>query len=331
MRDILLFWASQGIDGFRCDMAEMVPAEFWGWAIPQVKQEYPHVIFIAEVYNPNEYRNYIHNGCFVYLYDKVGLYDTLRGIICGYSSARQITGCWQNVDDIKEHMLNFLENHDEQRIASDFFAGNASKGLPALVVSACMGTNPMMVYFGQELGERGMDKEGFSGRDGRTTIFDYWCVDTIRRWRNKDKYDNKLLTQAESELKAYYTRVLNLCNREKALKEGDFYDLMYVNGGSDRFNADRCYAFVRRKGQDLLLIVSNFEGEDKLTEVNLPTHLFEFMHIDEQEQTAAVDLLSEQKEVISFTASQPVTTTIPAYSSKILKIKVKESPTSEKA
>lgn len=331
MRDILLFWASQDIDGFRCDMAEMVPAEFWGWAIPQVKQEYPHVIFIAEVYNPNEYRNYIHNGCFDYLYDKVGLYDTLRGIVCGYSSARQITGCWQNVDDIKEHMLNFLENHDEQRIASDFFAGDACKGLPALVVSACMGTNPMMVYFGQELGERGMDEEGFSGRDGRTTIFDYWCVDTIRRWRNKDRYDNKLLTQAESELKAYYTRVLNLCNREKALKEGDFYDLMYVNGGSDRFNADRCYAFVRRKGQELLLIVSNFEGEDKLTEVNLPTHLFEFMHINEQKQATAVDLLSEQKEVISFTASQPVTTTIPAYSSKILKIKVKESPTSEKA
>jgi glycosidase len=53
MLDILLFWASKKIDGFRCDMAEMVPVEFWEWAIPQVKKKYPKILFIAEVYNPN--------------------------------------------------------------------------------------------------------------------------------------------------------------------------------------------------------------------------------------------------------------------------------------
>lgn len=322
MRDILLFWAGKGTDGFRCDMAEMVPVEFWEWAIPQIKCHYPSLVFIAEVYNPNEYRNYIYKGGFDYLYDKVGLYDTLRGVVCGYASARQITGCWQSVDDIKDRMLNFLENHDEQRLASDFFAGNTEKGRPALLVSACMGRNPMMIYFGQELGERGMDAEGFSGKDGRTTIFDYWHVDTIRRWRNKGKFDTDKLTAKELALQAFYTQVLRLCNRERALREGDFYDLMYANNGSDLFNADKCYAFVRRKDKDLLIVLANFEDSEKHTAVNLPHHLFEFFQIQEKGEIIATELLSGDKECITFNANQCVLTDIPAYSGKILKIKL---------
>ena len=322
MRDILLHWAGKGIDGFRCDMAEMVPVEFWEWAIPQVKCHFPSVIFIAEVYNPNEYRNYIHKGGFDYLYDKVGLYDTLRGVVCGHASARQITGCWQGVDDIRDHMVNFLENHDEQRLASDFFAGDGEKGRPALLVSACMGRNPMMVYFGQELGERGMDEEGFSGRDGRTTIFDYWSVDTIRRWRNKGTFTPDKLTAKELGLQAFYRRVLGLCNKEKALREGDFYDLMYANNGSDLFCADKCYAFARRKDKDLLLVVANFADAEQHTAVNLPRHLFEFFQIQEKAEVIATDLLSGDKECVTLNAGQPLVTDIPAYSGKILKVRL---------
>ena len=322
MLDILLFWASKNIDGFRCDMAEMVPVEFWEWAIPQVKEAYPEIIFIAEVYNPNEYRNYLFRGKFDYLYDKVGLYDTLRNVACGYESATAITHCWQSLNGIEKRMLNFLENHDEQRIASDFFAGNPRKGIPALIVSACMNTNPMMIYFGQELGERGMDAEGFSGKDGRTTIFDYWHVDTIRRWRNKGKFDTDKLTAQELALQAFYTQVLRLCNRERALREGDFYDLMYANNGSDLFNADKCYAFVRRKDKDLLIVLVNFEDSEKHTAVNLPHHLFEFFQIQEKGEIIATELLSGDKECITFNANQCVLTDIPAYSGKILKIKL---------
>lgn len=323
MRDILLFWAGKDVDGFRCDMAEMVPVEFWGWVIPQVKALYPNLIFIAEVYNPGQYRSYVHEGHFDYLYDKVGLYDTLRGVICGYQSARQITGCWQNVDDIKEHMLNFLENHDEQRIASDFFAGDARKGCAAFLTCACMGKNPVMVYFGQELGERGMDNEGFSGLDGRTTIFDYWSVDTVRRWRNRGKYDNKLLTAEEIVLKSFYAGILNMCRKEKAIYKGDFYDLMYVNNNSDLFNADKAYAFIRRYTNELLLIIANFEDTDRHMSVNLPHHLFEFMGIDEQEEVIATNLLDGNKECIAFNSKQSVLTDVPAYGGKVLKIKLR--------
>ncbi len=322
MRDILLFWAGKGIDGFRCDMAEMVPVEFWEWAVPQVKRLYPSLAFIAEVYNPGEYQDYIRRGGFDYLYDKVGLYDTLRGVVCGHASARQITGCWQSVDGIKDHMLNFLENHDEQRLASDYFAGNAEKGRPALLVSACMGKNPMMIYFGQELGERGMDAEGFSGEDGRTTIFDYWSVDTIRRWRDGGKFGTGRLSARELALQAFYTRVLTLCNSERALREGDFYDLMYANNGSDWFNADKCYAFVRRKDKDLLIILANFEDAERRTAVFLPRHLFDFFQIQGKGEVMAAELLSGGEERITFDANQCTLTDIPACSGKILKVEL---------
>ncbi|MBP3552400.1 MAG: alpha-amylase family protein [Bacteroidaceae bacterium] len=322
MRDILLYWASKGIDGFRCDMAEMVPCSFWGWVIPQVKEQYPDLIFIAEVYNPNEYRNYIWGGKFDYLYDKVGLYDTLKAVTCYGQSASAITGCWQSLEGIQMNMLNFLENHDEQRIASDFFAGNAEKARPAMIVSACMNANPVMVYFGQEFGERGMDEEGFSGRDGRTTIFDYWTVDTIRRWRNGGKFDGKLLTDEEKALQAFYTRVLNLCTSEKALAEGTFYDLMYANYDNPRFNSHRQYTFFRKLKKELILVVVNFDEAPAEVGINIPAHAFDFLEIPAKDTIKATDLLTGKREDIALSPTLQASTHVDGFSGKVLKVKL---------
>ena len=319
MLHILQFWASKGIDGFRCDMAEMVPCQFWGWAIPQVKASHKDIIFIAEVYNPQEYRNYIFNGKFDYLYDKVGLYDTLRAVIAG-DSASKITQCWQSVDDINGHMLNFLENHDEQRLASDFFAGQAEKGRPALLVSALMHTNPFMVYNGQELGERGMDEEGFSGLDGRTTIFDYWTVDKIRRFRNGGKYDGKLMTGEEAELYAYYQKVLNLCNGEKAVREGCFFDLMYANYDNPLMDTNRLYAFIRKAGKEDLLVVANFGDADTTASVVIPQHALDCLGIQPSTYTTT-DLLTGKRQHMAIAAEQPITLTLKAHDGVVLKFR----------
>ncbi len=320
MLHILLYWAAKGIDGFRCDMAEMVPVEFWEWAIAKVKEAHPELIFIAEVYNPGEYRNYIHRGGFDYLYDKVGLYDTLRAVTCGNANATSITECWQKIDDIRDHMLNFLENHDEQRLASAFFAGDAEKGMAPLVVSACMGRNPMMIYFGQELGERGMDAEGFSGRDGRTTIFDYWSVTKIRHWRNNGRFDNRKLTPTEVSLQQFYSRVLNLCNQEEALRDGEFYDLMYANPRTEHFNPARHYAFLRRSAHELILVVVNFSDEDNTIEVNIPAHVFEYFGLKEQDKIKAQGLLTNDPFVISFSTKAPAEVCVPAHGARMLKM-----------
>ncbi len=322
MLDILLFWAAKDIDGFRCDMAEMVPVEFWGWSIPQVKEQYPEIIFIAEVYNPHEYRNYIFNGHFDYLYDKVGLYDTLRALTCGHETATNIPFRWQSLSGIEKHMLNFLENHDEQRIASEFFAGNPFKAIPAMVVSACMNTNPVMIYFGQEFGEAGMDEEGFSGRDGRTTIFDYWTVDTIRRWRSGGKYDGKLLTKEEKKLQGFYSTLLNLCNKEKAIREGEFFDLTYANLEGVVFNEHRQYAFFRKAGKELLFIVVNFDENPAAPCVKIPTHAFDYLGIPFKDAYKAKDLLTGNTETLAMAPDQCTQILLEGFGAKVLKIKL---------
>lgn len=322
MLDILLFWAAKDVDGFRCDMAEMVPVEFWEWAVPQVKAQYPSLLFIAEVYNPNEYHNYLFRGKFDYLYDKVGLYDTLRAIVCGNESATAITRAWQSLGGIEKRMLNFLENHDEQRIASDFFATNPRKAIPALIVSACMNTNPMMIYFGQEFGELGMDSEGFSGRDGRTTIFDYWSVDTIRRWRNGGKFDGKMLTEDQKHLYGIYQRILTLCNEEKAISQGEFFDLMYANVDGWRFNERKQYTFLRKYKRELLLIVVNFDHIAVDLAINLPSHAFDFLQIPQMDQYKAVELLSGKTEEICLLPYKATNVSVEAYGGKMLKIRL---------
>jgi len=308
MTDILLFWAAKGIDGFRCDMAEMVPAAFWQWAIDKVKFAYPQMIFIGEVYNPAEYRNYLGAG-FDYLYDKVGMYDTLRAVVRGHQSTHAITGAWQSTDDIRDHMLYFLENHDEQRIASSFFAGDAKKGIPALVVSALLQQNPLMIYAGQEYGERGMDKEGFSGNDGRTTIFDYWSIDTLVR-----AAQSKLTTE-EKQLKELYNKVMMIASTEQAVTDGVSFDLMYVNG-----HLQRQYAFLRKAGSEVLMVVANFDELPTIVDVTIPAHAFDYLKLKEK-NVQAIDLLTGEKLKLPLRRDGAVALQIPPLGAVILKFK----------
>ena len=300
MLDIVLFWASKGVDGFRCDMVELVPPQFFQWLIKKVKEQYPEVIFIAEVYKKDLYSQYTREVGFDYLYDKSGLYDSLRAIVEKavndngmpvdlWQSATGITRSWQFLNNLQPYMLNFLENHDEQRYASEYF-GKDSCTFAALYTSLFLNTAPFMIYFGEEVGEKGMEEEGFSGVNGRTTIFDWWSVGSIRRLRKiiaKGEYKNlsvSALTKAslkpeEARVFARFAHATRFAATDLAITQGSTYDLCYCNFSSDGFNKDRHYAFLRDFEDHTLLIAANFSMVPAKMKLRIPQHAFDWMEI----------------------------------------------------
>lgn len=301
MLDILQYWAGKGVDGFRCDMVELVPPEFMKWVIAKVKENYPSVIFIAEVYKKELYNEYVRNVGFDLLYDKSGLYDTLRTVVEKnvddngmpvelWQSATGITRNWQFLNDLQPYMLNFLENHDEHRFASDFFGKDASNTFAPLYVSLFLNTAPFMVYFGEEVGERGMDEEGFSGRDGRTTIFDWWSISSVKRLRSVIKtgeyknLDIKQLVKAglkkeEAEIFCRFAKTLRTAASDVAVTRGTTYDLCYCNMGSEGFDKNRHFIFLRDFEDHTLLVAANFSCHEAKMKIIIPEHAFEWMGI----------------------------------------------------
>ena len=301
MLDIVKYWASMGVDGFRCDMVELVPAEFMKWLIAEVKNEYPSVIFIAEVYKKELYNEYVRNVGFDFLYDKSGLYDTLRTIVEKnaedngmpvelWQSTMGITRSWQFLGDLQPYMLNFLENHDEQRFGSDFFGKDAKNTFAPLYTSLFLNTAPFMIYFGEEVGEKGMDEEGFSGRDGRTTIFDWWSIGSVRRLRkviesgDYKSMDVKSLVKAgmkreEAEVFVKFAEATRLASSDTAVTKGTTYDLCYCNLSSDGFDKNRHFAFLRDYEDHTILFACNFSNREAHIRLTIPEHAFEWMEI----------------------------------------------------
>ena len=301
MLDIIEFWAAKGVDGFRCDMVELVPPEFFKWLISRIKAKYPSIIFIAEVYKKQLYVEYIRNIGFDYLYDKSGLYDTLRTVVDKnvndngmpvelWQSTNGITRNWQFLSDLQPYMLNFLENHDEQRFASDFFGKEASNTFAPLYVSLFLNTAPFMIYFGEEVGERGMDEEGFSGHDGRTTIFDWWSIGSIRRLRKviasgayRSSSVSELvkggLKKEEAEILLRFSKATRFAAEDEAIGKGTTYDLCYCNLSSDGFDKNRHYIFLRDFEEHTLLVAVNFSRKESVMKLVIPEHAFEWMGI----------------------------------------------------
>ncbi len=279
-KEIALYWIEKGVDGFRFDMAEMVPVEFWSYMNSAIKMKNPDAFLLAEVYQPDLYRDYIKKGKMDYLYDKVQFYDTLKNIMQGRGKTDNIPPIQEDLKDIEHHMIHFLENHDEQRIASPEFAGSAAKGKPAMVVSATISTAPTLVYFGQELGEPGAENAGF-GKPSRTSIFDYIGVPSYQRWVNDKQFDGGQSTPEEKSLRDFYKRLLNFTINSSALAS-NYQDLHTFNRANTENYTDKVLSFVRWSDDEKLVIVSNFEAENSYEfELKIPEELIQSWNLED--------------------------------------------------
>ena len=335
MYDIVRFWAEKGVDGFRCDMVELVPVSFFTWLIAEIKKDYPDIIFIAEVYQKDSYRKYIREVGFDILYDKSGLYDTLRTIetknvddngmpVELWQSAEGITRNWQYLGDLQPYMLNFLENHDEQRFASGFFGKDGANSFAALNVSLCLNRAPFMLYMGEELGENGMDAEGFSGADGRTTIFDWWSVKSLRTLNtiiHRNLYqsiesgtidaatlEENGISEHEAMIFRRYAKLLRLAASSEALRKGMSYDLCYCNTSSEGFDRTRHFAWLRDYGNETLLFAANFSAREAQMELTIPDHAFEWMELPETvmlNHGTRIRMNIPPMDAVMFTLSEP--------------------------
>ena len=293
-RDIALFWIEKGVDGFRYDMAEMVPYEFWSYMNSAIKMKNPNSFLMAEVYNPEQYRNYIQLGKMDYLYDKVDFYDKLKEVIQGKSFPDPISNLQNRVADIEHHMLHFLDNHDEQRLASKDFAETPEKGKPLMVVSTTISTSPTMIYFGQEVGEAGNENAGF-GKPTRTSIFDYIGVPNHQRWMNNGAFDGGQLSQKEKNLRDFYKRLLNFTIKSPALM-GKFNEIQTINRQTTNGYDEGLYSFVRYSDKEKLVIVSNFSWiTTSEFELKIPREVIDYMGIKDGAYTLTDKLYETQK------------------------------------
>jgi glycosidase len=275
-------------------MAEMVPVEFWSYMNSAIKMKNPEAFLLAEIYNPKAYRDYIHLGKMDFLYDKVELYDTLKNIMQGKGSTDNLIPIQEGLADIGKHMLHFLENHDEQRIASPRFAGKAETGKPAMVVSATIDKAPVMVYFGQEVGEPGTEDAGF-GKPTRTSIFDYIGVPHHQRWMNNGKFDGGQLSASEKSLRDFYQRLLNFTINSPALA-GEYQEIHSHNRQHTEWYNDRVFSFVRWSEDQKLIIVSNFdENETYGFELEIPADIIQNWNLKEGEYQLSEKLFGNVK------------------------------------
>jgi glycosidase len=322
MDEVLAHWQALGVDGFRCDMAHMVPVEFWAWLVARARRRKADVLFVGEAYDNDPMKvtpgnvmlALLHAG-FDAVYDDPS-YKVLKGIYDGPKWANDLDTV-VGEDFLFQRMLRYAENHDEVRLAGKGQWGEVGMEVGRAVSAILYGLSrgPVLLYSGQEVGEPALGPEGFGGDNARTTIFDYWSMPEMAKWVNGHRYDGGRLSPEQKALRDFYTRLLNLVG-EPAFRDGESFRLNYANVGDERFgrlpgepaSGHWLYAYLRFdavSGQRLLVVVNLHPSETmREMEVILPREAVAFlrMRTEDAERLRCVERLAEMPGKITIAA-----------------------------
>jgi glycosidase len=323
--EVIAHWQSLGVDGFRCDMAHMVPPEMSSWAIAQARRREPEVFFMAEAYDDDPAKvpgcdpvvsqlNFgrgnvlfdLLNAGFNAVYD-APVYRALKRIYDGSGWANDID---REIADpfICHNSVRYAENHDEVRLAarSEWGGVGLNVGRPVSAILYGLSRGAIMLYNGQEVGEPGSGAEGFGGDDARTTIFDYWSMPEFVKWVNDHRYDGGRLSPKQRSLRQFYSRLINLVG-EPAFADGKFFPLNPANRDNPSFgrlpgesaSGHWLYAFLRydpASGQRFLVIANLHPVETfRDVRIQLPHEALQFLDLDPQSSVSLRDKLSLER------------------------------------
>ncbi len=297
MDRVLEHWQALGVDGFRCDMAHMVPPEFWKWAIAKSRARHIDVVFVGEAYDNDPTKvpgvdpviSKLHDGRSNVMFDLLdagfnGVYDDptyrmIKKIYEGPGWANDIDDA-RSDDFIFENSLRYAENHDEVRIAAQSQWGGLGMkvGVPVSAILFGLSRGPIMLYNGQEVGEPGEGLEGFGGNDARTSIFDYWSMPEFVKWANGHKYDGARLSAEQKQLRSFYGRLLNVLD-EPAFRDGVCIPLNAANRDNPNYgrlpneqpSGHWLYSFLRHdpESSQTFLIVVNLNPWESFKNVRI--------------------------------------------------------------
>ncbi len=242
MKKAMLYWVeNENIDGFRCDVAGMVPADFWKSTITELRQVKP-IFMLAE----DGGVELLNNG-----FDMIYGWDThhkLNAVAQQKSTVKEFVEHLKTMDNLFQRdaiIMNFVTNHDENSWNGTVKErmGAASDAMTALTY--CLPGMPL-IYSGQEYG---MDK--------RLRFFEKDTIPKIKgkTWRLLEKLGK-------------------LKNEHKALFTGANKALITKITTSDNSNV---FVFARKKEDDELIYISNFSNKPVLFSVALTGKYYNYL------------------------------------------------------
>ncbi len=271
MIDVARYWVEKGVDGFRVDFAHAVPIEFWRTFAAELKAVQPQVFLLAEAYE-TDYRMKLPGFTFYDMLDAG--FDSVYNSAMYWAMHNQV----QRPGDMRSAVPNrspalaanivnrgfqftqYLENHDEERVASRTFAPwigeRAQRAELGLAYTAYLGLMPgnLLMHGGQELQEDASVFGSYAGDNGKTSIFDYVYQSQTRLWQSGNR------PQWMIDFRQRYRDLLALKRLPafSAIHKESVPSLVDLDGPNNyKEQSNWISSYIRFQGNDAYLVVTN--------------------------------------------------------------------------